>query len=219
MKKQRPYTQQIRRVAADMTRLATVRCAVDLLASAQAGKFSMDAVASAAGVSRMTVFNMFGDKRSLLLAVYDALSSSGQLDDVTDILNDADVDAAWAHYVQRFGRFYQNHSVVLRHLRGLAAWDADFDAVMRQRDARKDLGIAWLLQRQHGGNPLQAMRPALQAVAQQISALMGFEVLDALAQRAGHEQALVLWHAMVDAVRYQAISTKRQEVQTPKRRA
>jgi AcrR family transcriptional regulator len=203
MMSERPYTQQMRKVAADMTRMATVRAAIDIIGSASAAKFSMDAVASVAGISRMTVFNVFGDKRTLLVAVYDELSSSAQLDDVTDILNDPQVDAAWARYVQRFAQFYQSHAAVLRHLRGMAALDPDFDAVMRQRDARKDLGIAWLVQRQHGRSPARAASAALQATTTQVSALMGFEVLDALTQRVGARQALTLWQAMVDAVRCQ----------------
>lgn len=198
---ERPYTQQMRKVAADMTRMATVRAAIDIIGSTSTAKFSMDAVASGAGISRMTVFNVFGDKRTLLVAIYDELASSGQLDDVTDILNDPDVDAAWARYVQRFAQFYQCHAVVLRHLRAMAALDPDFDAVMRQRDARKDIGIAWLVQRQHGRSPARSPSAALQAIITQVSALLGFEVLDALTQRVGDEQALTLWQSMVNAVR------------------
>jgi AcrR family transcriptional regulator len=197
---QRPYNQQVRRINADMTRMVLVRAAIDLLGSEQAAKFSMDAVASMAGASRMTVFNLFGDKRTLLVAVYDALSQAGQLDDVTDILNDADIDVAWTRYVQRFGRFYQTNSVALRHLRGMAALDADFDAVMRERDARRDLGVAWLLQRQHGHNPMQPANQQVVAITQQISALMGFEVLEALTQRTDAVHALALWQGMVDTL-------------------
>ncbi len=197
---QRPYNQQVRRINADMTRMVLVRAAIDLLGSEQAAKFSMDAVASMAGASRMTVFNLFGDKRTLLVAVYDALSRAGQLDDVTDILNDADIDVAWTRYVQRFGRFYQTNSVALRHLRGMAALDADFDAVMRERDARRDLGVAWLLQRQHGHNPTQPANQQVVAITQQISALMGFEVLEALTQRTDAVHALALWQGMVDTL-------------------
>ncbi len=204
----RPYTQQIRKVAADMTRMAVVRAAIEIAGNASVAKFSMDAVASVAGISRMTVFNLFGDKRTLLVAVYDELSSSGLLDDVTDILNDLDVDIAWARYVQRFARFYQSQRAVLRHLRGMAALDPDFDAVMRQRDARKDAGIAWLVQRQHGRSPLRAASAALQAIITQVSALMSFEVLDALTQRLGDEQALTMWRTMVDVVRCQTSSGK-----------
>jgi AcrR family transcriptional regulator len=200
---ERPYTQQMRKVASGLTRMATVRAAIEIIGSTSAAKFSMDAVASGAGISRMTVFNVFGDKRTLLVAVYDELASSGQLDDVTDILNDPDVDAAWARYVQRFAQFYQCHAAVLRHLRGMAALDPDFDAVMRQRDARKDIGIAWLVQRHHRRSPVRPASAALQDIITQVSALMGFEVLDALTQRVGGEQALSMWQAMVDAVRCQ----------------
>jgi AcrR family transcriptional regulator len=202
---QRPYHQQVRKINADMTRMVLVRAAIDLLGSANAAKFSMDAVASLAGASRMTVFNLFGDKRTLLVAVYDALSQAGQLHDVADILNDPDIDAAWGYYVQRFALFYQANSLALRHLRGMAALDADFDAVMRERDARRDLGIAWLLQRQHGRNPTQPASQQVVAITQQISALMGFEVLDALTHGTDAVHALALWQGMVDAVRGQAI--------------
>jgi AcrR family transcriptional regulator len=176
-----------------------------LLGSVQAAKFSMDAVASLAGTSRMTVFNLFGDKRTLLVAVYDALSQAGQLDDVTDILNDPDIEAAWGLYVHRFALFYQINSLVLLHLRGMAALDRDFDAVMRERDARRDLGIAWLLQRQHGHHPTQPASQPVVDITQQISALMGFEVLDALTHRCDAVQALSLWQGMVDTLRAQAI--------------
>lgn len=201
---QRLYTQQVRKINADMTRMVLVRAAMDLLGSEQAAKFSMDAVATSAGTSRMTVFNLFGGKRSLLVAAYDALSQAGQLDDVTDILNEQNIDAAWRHYVQRFAQFYQTNSQALRHLRGMAALDADFDTVMRERDARRDLGIVWLLQRQHGRNPMEPASPQLLAITQQISALMGFEVLDALAQRSDAVHALALWQGMVDTLRKQA---------------
>jgi AcrR family transcriptional regulator len=202
---QRPYTQQVRKINADMTRMALVRAAIDLLGSAKAAKFSMDTVASLAGASRMTVFNLFGDKRTLLVAVYDALSQAGQLDDVTDILNAPDIDVAWGRYVQRFALFYQTNSVALRHLRGMAALNADFDTVMRERDARRDLGIAWLLLRQHGRNPTQPASQQMAAITLQISALMGFEVLEALTQGSDAVCALALWQGMVDTVRGQAI--------------
>lgn len=201
----RTYTQQVRKINVDMTRMVLVRAAIDLLGGAQAARYSMEAVASLAGTSRMTVFNLFGDKRTLLVAVYDTLSNDGQLDDVTDILNDPDIDVAWTRYVQRFAQFYQTNSMALRHLRGMAVLDSDFDIVMRERDARRDSGIAWLLQRQLGHNPMQPASQKVVAITQQISALMGFEVLEALAQRTNAARALALWRGMVDRVRKQAI--------------
>lgn len=201
MKIVRPYTQQVRKVTADMARIAAVRSAIELLSGSDAAKFSMDTVAKRAGVSRMTVFNMFGDKRTLLIAVYDTLSQEGQLDDVTDILNSVDIEIAWALYTERFARFYLNNIFTLRCLRGMAALDADFDAVMRQRDRRRDLGISWLLQRELGRSTTLPTTEQVTAVSQQISALMGFEVLCALTQRTDAAQALVLWNAMVNATR------------------
>jgi AcrR family transcriptional regulator len=201
MKLERSYTQQIRKVTADMARIATVRAAIELLSSSDAAKFSMDTIASRAGVSRMTVFNMFGDKRTLLIAVYDALSQAGQLDDITDILNTADIDTAWVHYVQRFAQFYQTNSLTLQRLRGMAALDADFDAVMRQRDEKRHQGICWLLQRELGRSPTRPPSKLVAVVSQQISALMGFEVLRALTQCTDAAHAVVLWTDMVNAMR------------------
>jgi AcrR family transcriptional regulator len=201
MKLERSYTQQVRKVTADMARIAAVSAAIELLSSSDAPKFSMDTVASKAGVSRMTVFNMFGDKRKLLIAVYDALSLAGQLDDVTDILNCVDIDIAWMRYVQRFAQFYQTNSLTLQRLRGIAALDVDFDIVMRQRDGKREQGICWLLQRELGLNPTRPSSKRVAGVSQQISALMGFEVLCALTRRTDPAQAVVLWNAMVNATR------------------
>lgn len=201
MKIARPYTQQVRKVTADMARIAAVRSAIELLSGSDAAKFSMDTVANRACVSRMTVFNMFGDKRTLLIAVYDTLSQEGQLDDVTDILNSVDIEIAWALYIERFARFYLNNIFTLQCLRGMAALDADFDAVMRQRDRRRDLGISWLLQRELGRSTTRPPTEQVTAVSQQISALMGFEVLCALTQRKDAAQAVVLWNTMLNATR------------------
>lgn len=203
MKSERAYTQQARLVNADLTRLALVRAAIALISAPAATELTMDAVAKQAGVSRMTVFNSFGDKRTLLVAVYDMLSEAGRLDDVTDILNLPNIDQAWTRYLKRFAQFYQQHHAVLRQLRGMAARDVDFEAVLCERDARKDMGIGWLLQRQLGHDPAQQPRGRVLAISRQISAAMCFEVLDGLTLRSSASQAITLWLGMIGALRKQ----------------
>ena len=51
--------------------MSTIRAATELFVSEGYGPVSIDAIASAAGVSRATVFNAFGGKPLLLRATYD----------------------------------------------------------------------------------------------------------------------------------------------------
>lgn len=75
----RSYVSPTRAAAAAEKREVVVRSATAFLRERDIARFSLDAVAKAAGVTRLTVYNQFGSRRGLLEAVFDEIARSGGL--------------------------------------------------------------------------------------------------------------------------------------------
>src|ERR1700694_2848655 len=74
----RLYVSSVRAAAANEKRNRVLRAAADLLRERSSTiSFSLDAVAKAAGVTRLTVYNQFGSRRGLLEAVFDQRARRG----------------------------------------------------------------------------------------------------------------------------------------------
>jgi AcrR family transcriptional regulator len=52
--------------------------------------FSLDAIAKAADVTRLTVYNQFGSRRGLLEAVFDDIARRGRLHRLNDAMAESD---------------------------------------------------------------------------------------------------------------------------------
>src|ERR687885_370284 len=77
----RPYQRTRRAAAAEETRARVLAAARELLgASGGLTGFSLDAVAAAADVARMTVYYQFDSRRGLLEALFDDLAARGLVD-------------------------------------------------------------------------------------------------------------------------------------------
>ena len=70
----RAYVSSVRTAAAAEKRDRVLKAAAKALRQdASIAHFSLDSVAKAAGVTRLTVYNQFGSRRGLLEAVFDEL--------------------------------------------------------------------------------------------------------------------------------------------------
>ncbi|MFE7114572.1 TetR/AcrR family transcriptional regulator [Streptomyces sp. NPDC057654] len=69
-------TEKTLREGSTEKRTAILRAARDLFVSQGVDRASMDAIAARAGVSKRTVYDYFGDKRSLFVAILTAVSQS-----------------------------------------------------------------------------------------------------------------------------------------------
>jgi len=143
----RPYRLGQRQAAIDETRARVTAAARDLLVSADPGRFSVDAVAQQAGVSRATVYYQFHSKAGLLAALFDALGASGGMAALTDAFQQPDPWEALDDFVAVFGRFWSTDRVLHRRLRALAALDPDLDASLRDRQEWRRHGAATLVTR------------------------------------------------------------------------
>ena len=191
-----------RQASAQRTRALIVNAALEELSGANAAAaFSIDAVAKRAGVARMTVFNCYANRSTLLSAVCDAMAHSADLLDVTDLMNEPEIGQAFAQYVDCFAQFYAQYTLPLRRLRAYAALDTELGALMQARDAKRTAGLTWLVQRLVGASPLDAPSQQVQAVVAQLKALLCLQVYESLASAAhgGAKPSKQLW-AMAQAV-------------------
>jgi AcrR family transcriptional regulator len=149
----RPYRLGQRQAAIDETRARMIAAARTLLVSAEPGRFSIDAVAQQADVSRATVYYQFHSKLGLLEALFDSLGASGGLAGQADAFRLPDPLAALDSYVAVFGRFWGAERTLHRRLRGLAALDPDLETALNARQEWRRHGITTLVDRLTGLSP------------------------------------------------------------------
>lgn len=147
----RPYNLGKRQAQIDEVRLKILDATRVLLAEpASDAKFTLDAVARRADVSRATVYYQFGSKSGLLEALCDHLAEAGQMADLPEVFMTADPSEAIRGLVRAFGRFWDADRTVMRRLRALAALDPDVRTVIAARDERRLAGVGVLVARLAG---------------------------------------------------------------------
>src|SRR5881394_2225312 len=97
----RRYVSSIRSAAAESKRERVIEAAARSLREDESiADFSMDAVAKAAGVTRLTVYHQFGSRRGLLEAVFDEIARQGGLTEIPDAMAMSDPRAALDRLVE-----------------------------------------------------------------------------------------------------------------------
>src|SRR5258705_1264960 len=103
----RRYVSSVRTAAAAAKRDRVIGAAARLLREdASIARFSLDAVAKAAGVTRLTVYHQFGSRRGLLEAVFDEIARQGGLAQIPDAMAMSDPRAALDRLVEIFFAFW-----------------------------------------------------------------------------------------------------------------
>ncbi len=125
-------------------------------------RFTLEAVAERAGVSRVTLYAQFGDRDALLEAVYDDLAVSGGLQRIPDAFAEEDPLDGLEVLVTVFCHFYSVHRDVLRRLRALSVLSDDDRSTHGSRNARRHHIIGVLLGR--AGLHDERLNDALQAL-------------------------------------------------------
>jgi AcrR family transcriptional regulator len=145
-----------RAAATAATRRAIIDAGRRLLAAGDWRPFTLDAVATAAGVTRVTVYNQVHSKSGLLDAVLTDLTERAGMDQLLTATKAMPAEDARAYIVERTCRFWHSERSVLRPLFGLAAVDRDIAANLAQRERWRTDQLARLLDR------LANERPAAQ---------------------------------------------------------
>jgi AcrR family transcriptional regulator len=133
----RRYSSTIRAAAAAEKRARVLDAAAALLREdAGISGFSLEAVAGAAGVTRLTVYNQFGSRRGLLEAVFDEVAIGGGLTRIPDAMALADARVALDRLVDIFCDFW-NGDPAIGNLHGAMAIDPEFAQALTERNERR----------------------------------------------------------------------------------
>src|SRR5260370_22502296 len=109
----RAYVSSVRMAAAAAKRDRVIKAAArSLREDASIATFSLDAVAKAAGVTRLTVYHQFGSRRGLLEAVFDEIARQGGLAQIPEAMAMPDPRAALDRLVEIFCAFLNRDSAV-----------------------------------------------------------------------------------------------------------
>ena len=195
--RRKPYRSELRDAAADVTRTRIMKASRRLLTGGKdLPAFSLDAVARAAGVTRLTVYNQFESKRGLLEAVFDDIAERGGLFELRSVLTDPDAMSCLRRVVAVFCRFWASHDRALAKLAGMTKLDRDIAASLKQRTERRRGVLTVSVKR------LPGVREADDLV-DILFALTSFETFEALSvrQRSAAAVEALIWRLVEDSVR------------------
>jgi len=156
-----------------------------LLAGRTNSDLGLDAVADAARISRVTIYNHFGSRAGLLEALYDYLAERGDVRRAKDALLQKDIEAVLARFIGALVDFWSSDAVAIRRLHAVAALDREIARGLAARDARRRAAAAEIVRRSASVAKPGRRSPAERLMADTLCALASFEIYDALA-RAGH---------------------------------
>jgi AcrR family transcriptional regulator len=143
----RRYVSSVRTAAAAAKRDRVIGAAARLLrADASIASFSLDAVAKAAGVTRLTVYHQFGSRRGLLEAIFDEIARQGGLVQIPEAMAISDPRAALERLVEIFCAFWSSDPAVGR-LHEAMATDPEFAQALIERNERRRTTIDVLIRR------------------------------------------------------------------------
>ena len=144
----RAYKSARRDAAASATRERIVAAAAAILGAADGiRKFSLDAVAKKAGVTRLTVYNQFGSRRALMEAVFDERAERGGLFRIVEAMQDPDPQAALRRIIGIFCDFWSSDPGTMRLLHAAGASDAEFAENVHERNERRRSVLSAIVRR------------------------------------------------------------------------
>jgi AcrR family transcriptional regulator len=174
----RPYTLGKRREASDKARRRCIEAANALLGDSNTPALKMEHVATQAGITRQTIYNLFGSKTQLIEAVFDDLARTSGMEDMAAAMQQRDPEARLSAMVMTFTRFWTASRTITRHIRAMAATDLDLRSAIHARDERRRMACQHVLRgfgQAHSTSSDQSLRVDL------LWTITSFEFFDMLA--------------------------------------
>jgi len=185
----RSYVSVARAEAAAEKRERVIRAAARFLREEDGiTAFSLDAVAKAADVTRLTVYNQFGSRRGLLEAVFDDIAQQGGLTEIADAMAMPDPCASLDRLVEIFCAFWNRDRAVGR-LHEAMATDPEFAQALLERNERRRKTFTALVKRAAGKS---ASARAQQDAVDMIFALTSFAMFAMLSRDRPVDQVCAL---------------------------
>ncbi|HEV8021937.1 MAG TPA: TetR/AcrR family transcriptional regulator, partial [Candidatus Lustribacter sp.] len=121
-----------------------------------AQRCSLDAVAKTAGVTRLTVYNIFGSRSALFEAVFDERAKRGGLERIADAMGLSDPVASIDAVVALFVDFWAADRAVLGNLYALGTTDPELTNSLAARNERRRHLFSVLTQRLSAGGRIDS---------------------------------------------------------------
>ena len=141
----RRYTLGKRKEASDEARKRCVEAANALLTDSNTPDLKMEDVARRAGITRQTIYNLFGSKTELIEAVFDDLARTGGMEGMAAAMQQHDPETRLSAMVMTFARFWAASRMITRHIRAMATTDLDLSSAIRARDERRRMACQHVL--------------------------------------------------------------------------
>jgi AcrR family transcriptional regulator len=178
----RVYDMRGRAQAVEAARAHALSAAYALLADPACRELSVDAVARAAGVTRATLYNQFGSRPALLVAIFQDLGRRMKAERIYAAMRVPEPERALRATLRESTRAYARQAHVIRKLFAFAALDAEVSAEVAQSERKRRQSLAHLATRlaANGDTCLDAA-----ATAALLAALTSFQAFEALAFDSG----------------------------------
>jgi len=193
----RSYSSDVRTAAAAEKRERVIQTAAELLRQpGNAANLSLDAVAKAAGVTRLTLYNQFGSRRGLLEAVFDDIAIRGRLGRISQVAALPDPRQGLERMLEICCDFWGSDPA-LPQIYDAMAFDQELEQSLNERNERRRQLIQSLLQR-IATRPLK--RELLRDSVDMIFALSSLAMFRLLAPGRSPADVQALLKTSVDAV-------------------
>lgn len=141
------YVSPARDAAAAQKKAHVLEEAIKLLRNSErVTAVSLDAVAKAAGVTRLTVYNQFGSRRGLLEAVLDEIASKAGFERLRDVMSLKDPKQALREFVELMCRAWA-YDDSMASIHAAASIDPEFLEAVNQRIERRRKALHVLVKR------------------------------------------------------------------------
>ncbi len=178
----RSYTSPVRDAAREDTRRAIVTAAMTTLRRRGWDGFSVDAVARAARVTRLTVYHQFGDRRGLLEAVFDDQAMRAGLDRIAGAMALDDPYETLSRICEIFCEFWST-SKPMHAVMAAAASDKEINEAIGARNERRRNLLSVTVKRLVARGNVESRRA--RGLVDTLFALTSFAFYEELAMGAG----------------------------------
>lgn len=184
----RPYELGKRLEQMSRTKAAVLAAARAQLEAGGVRDFSMQTLATASGVTRQTIHNLFGTRTGVLDALFDQIAIDAGMERMREVMMAGDGEAMLNGFIQIFSNFWTKNRMLLKRIHGIAAIDPEFGKAILARNQRRRMAATRIVERLDGTSRGSKEESRADRVAFLV-ALTSFEFFDALAESLGSTEA------------------------------
>lgn len=171
-----------REAAKRATRKRALRAAYGLLDAPAFTDLSLEAVARAAGITRVTLYNHFGSRRRLLLALFTEVGRRMQVERIREAMRHPEPRVALGLVLAEATRAWRREQRAIGRLFALSALDAEVAREVRRGERARGASLGYLAKRLAADGALGRGTSAV-AATELLGALTSFQAFEAFRGR------------------------------------